>query len=131
MTAARSVVERLRPWALRRRWHVQIFTPAYVVEAWVRTRRQAEALVNAHEGVRSTEPRPDITEALGRLDPDRLAHAIAAAPCEPTRAPAQRGPVLPPDVAHAVNGPALVTRSLANRAWHYQQHGAGTGADDE
>ena len=46
--------------------------------------------------------------------------AAAKAPCEPLRAPS-----LPPDIAHAVNGPELVVRSLANRAWHYERLGEG------
>lgn len=78
MTAARSVIERRRPWAWRRRWFVSIVTPAFGVEAWCRTRRQAEGLVNVYEG-RRTQDAPDIAEILARLDPGVVEASVTAA----------------------------------------------------
>lgn len=63
----RSVIERRRPFALRRRWFVRVVTPAWDMELWVRTRRQAEAVFNAYEGRRQDSP--DIAAVLARLDP--------------------------------------------------------------
>lgn len=78
MSGARSVIERRRPWAWRRRWFVSIVTPAFVVEAWCRTRRQAEGLVNVYEGRRAQDA-PDIAEVLARLDPGVVEASVTAA----------------------------------------------------
>lgn len=46
--------------------------------------------------------------------------AAQRAQCEPVR-----GPVLPPEVAHAVNGPELMVRTLLTKAWLEEQYGTG------
>lgn len=76
MSAPGSVIERRRLWAWRRRWFVRVVNPAWELEVWVRTRRQAEAVFNAYEGRR--EDSVDVAAVLARLDPGVVEAQVVA-----------------------------------------------------